>query len=752
MATIKFWASVAENNTLTVGGVQQTNTAGTSGQNFNQLNAEALGHLFPKAMEDGVWEQAQADAARRRIQELDAEIDFLRGASYEQLLERRDFTTVDDRTFADLLEQHLGSDLARELVRQGYINRNFATYSAAFYGTYAGIDAETFYYRAVQPNEMLLDHRFNSEESLSNLLDQLDREEPGFYNTISVLNPQIVTYLLQHRPAQAKTVASYLASHYDDNARDFLTSFLAERGAPHDRLIADLAAHPWHGLFDHLAGEDVPDAQRLDLVDAALQSATEENDYALGDEIRAFIAENYAQMKAFTEPHSDSQAEVIRDIAARCGVQVQRLADVPQPLRRLLVAAHRYDMTANNLRAALGVEGSVALDSMVNNKVVWIHCTTDLRAYLEVVEADRDTEYAVEQPDTLLKLLKLRDNEEPQWTSEELDDALAHSNPDSTIQDLTAAPDSTWTALAQHRRFALTIANLDTYIAQHDDVDQALAEHLTADGAIINIAVSAEAEQTPAAEEDSDNAEDAQERGKAQRVRVALKLLNASKTLDAARRADLAAQLDLGPSDLALDELEPASDDLLAEALDRGLLEPTEETFTRFASAGWSAVATAVMRHDTLEQFIRPAVVDDAFLTALFADDAVPTLHQHVLDNFDAFIPAGPAASTERHVAAARRAVRMGTQIDVEHISRIADHTSDPDLVVPLLAVHRGLDGDQLVAILVKLDAPYDQAGPGHKKFQVPDNDAAKAVFGRLEREGKGTLNTSKGKTFFTPA
>ncbi|WP_434081341.1 hypothetical protein [Sanguibacter sp. Z1732] len=350
-------------------------------------------------------------------------------------MERPEFTDKQGLTFSVLLEETLlTSDIARELVRKGYINRNFATYSAAFYGTFAGIDAETFYYRGVQPNEMLLDHRFASEHSLRNLLEQLDDTEPDFYRTVSALNPQIVTYLLEHRSDRACKIAGFLASHFDDNAREFLATYLAEDRAPHATLVGLLAAHPWPSLFDYLASDAVPDTLRLGLVSTALTTATGVVDFALGDGIRGYIANHYAEIGAFTEKQSQQRAEVVKDFARECDVQVEDLTGVAQPLRGLLVAAQMYVLTAKNLRAALGVTGPVSLDVVGKNEGVNIRCLTDVSAYLQAVDEDPATPFAVEEPETLLALL----TGDHEWSTSLLNSTLDRSSPGSALKDLSS--------------------------------------------------------------------------------------------------------------------------------------------------------------------------------------------------------------------------------------------------------------------------------------------------------------------------
>ncbi|WFG47175.1 hypothetical protein [Pseudonocardia alni] len=559
-STIDFWQAVVRHEEVSI--IPRLHGGDAYPSAAVKLDKVILGVLFPEALKEGVWSTELIAEVQRRQDALTKELDFLSGAGYAALLERPEFQDSHSCTFANLLEIHLASDIARELVSGGYINQNFATYSAAFYGSFAGIDAETFYYRAVQPNEMLLDHRFVSDASLGNLLEQLDQDQPDFYRSVSVLNPQIVTYLIQHHQQRARDVAGFIATHFDDSAQEFLSAYLAEDSAPCAELIGLLAEHPWRGLFDHLASAAVPESLRLELVDAALLAAPAVEDFTLNETICAFIAEHYTEMNAFiTEGVHLERAEVVREFAIICGVQVQNLAGVAQPLRSLFVVSQTYVLTADNLRAALGLVGPVSLDVVWKNETVATRCLADVDDYLQVVDVDSFTPWAVETPETLLVLL----DEDEAWVASHLSSILERSSPESCVEDLLQVPAASWKVLANWRRFALNVSNLTAYIKQHG-VDRELAEYLTSDGAVHEgLDWSA-----------SDDAGDGDASAEAQRGKLALELLNAHQQLHAVDRAMLAARLGVSPSGLPLAEIEPAPDDLLAEALDRGLLTVSE--------------------------------------------------------------------------------------------------------------------------------------------------------------------------------
>ncbi|WP_155918588.1 hypothetical protein [Marmoricola sp. URHB0036] len=711
-----FWQKVAEHQAITV---QARDTNDDAITDVVTWNAQELKHAFSDGMDQETWSDTLSQAQEKRIKELDAEIDALRGADYSELAKEEEIKDSDGKTFDEHVEA-LPSELARELVRSGFINRNFATYSAAFYGTFAGIDAETFYYRSVLPNEMLLDHSFTTPEGISHLLAQVEQTEPDFYGSISALNPQIVTYLLDQWPARGREVASFLASHFDANAQEFMTAYLAEDKAPHGKLVQALTAHPWVEIFNYLVSDDVPEHLKATLVDAALLTAVTESDFHLNDSAREFIATNFGELTAFTEPQDEPRPATVLGFAQRASMLVEDLNDVAKPLRDLLVEHHMYALTAHNLRVALDGDGAVPLDQVAENPDVAAYCHDKIDDYLSAIAEDDATPHSVEAPATLQSLLSEKYEE---WTAEQLEAVLASSSPNSALNDLGRITQECWTLLAKYRRFTLTVPNLQAYTAQFN-VDAPLAKHLVSEGARIHVSDDTSEDQEP-------------------RLALALTLLNAHDQLSAPDRTRLTTDLGIGPGDLQVDQITPVADDLLAEALDRNLVEPSEATFTHFLGAGWAAVSTAVKRHEQLRPFVTPDRVSGAAVRELLDDDdGDAQVQQAVLENFDEFVP--PTASAELHRAAAIRGAKLSTSLAIPQISRIADHVPDADLVLPLLAQHDGLDGDQLVSVLVKLGAPYDQLQTPERQFALPEGEAALKVFRRLEATEKVRLSSSR--------
>ena len=378
------------------------------------LSQEHLEGLFPEAL-NGRWEERSADAMQEKLQQLDREIDDLRGADFQDLVNADSFKLTDplpneddssnpakDVTFRELVDRVLKSELARDLVKQGYIDRNFTLYAAQFYGDFTGVDVATFIVQTVQTNSVDINYRFTSPGALANLLAETDED---FTRTISAYNIQVVDYLLVGDLERADEVVNHLTSNFGADAQRFLAAFFTSNGQ-RDLLAARLSRQPWQNVFTYLAADEgVPADVRTSLVDAALLAADPKGDYDLGSDFTDFLVAHYTEMSAFTEPHRKSEIATVVTILQRADVLLPSLDDVHENLRALIVSNDLYELTAENLRTALDIEGEVTLDRIRANDPVYRYCLTNLNAYLDAIEVDDDSDYSVRTTQTLVDAL-----------------------------------------------------------------------------------------------------------------------------------------------------------------------------------------------------------------------------------------------------------------------------------------------------------------------------------------------------------
>ncbi|QXF84301.1 hypothetical protein HBA53_24665 (plasmid) [Rhodococcus pyridinivorans] len=705
VTTPAFWEAVVSSATITLEATQNPQYGGHNP--LITLTQNHLEDLFPEVLH-GRWEARNTEAVHEELQQLDREIEELRGADFHHLINANNFTITvpmpseDDPdktealTFGDLVDQTLTSRLACDLVRQGYIDRNFALYAAQFYGDFTGVDVATFIIQTVQTNSMDINYQFTSPGAFANLLAEADED---FTRTISAYNVQLVDYLLVEDVERADDVVEHLTSDFGSEAKQFLAAFLTSN-SERTRLAARLSHRRWHEVFTYLVSDEgVPADMRTALVSAALVSAGPASAYDLGPDVGEFLVSQYHQMPAFTEPHSKSDLDAVVAILRHAHVLLPSLNRIHDALRTLIVDDNLYELTADNLRTALNITGQVTLDNVRSNDTIYQYCLSNLGTYLDAVETDDHTDCSTLTSATLVDALEAAEEDD-----EILKRLTAAASPESSLRRLTDAPASTWTVLASAKLFRASLANLDAYRAEVGDIDESLGK-LLLDGGEIHI----------------DGSRDEEAAAKA-----AVAVLNATHGIPRPEnRVQLVQSLELEER-LPATQITPEKSNLFALLLEDDLVPDDAATFTHLRQGGWAALGPAIAASNEIQEFLTPDLVD-GMVTDLFEDpETSRKIGQQILGTLPNFLPSDDGTAL---TAAAKFAIQIGSPLPVEQIRRIAAASKDASLTVRLLHAAAPTP-TEIVTVLNELGGEYSYLTTWERgEFEVPYDDAHKAVF-----------------------
>lgn len=703
----EFWENLAREGAVKI----TSQRPGYSPVQLVNFSREQLAVTFPEGMRSATWANLDENEHRDKIQSIDTDVAFLRGASYVALGKRPEFEH-NGKTFSQLIDDTLKSELARDLVRRGFLNRNYAEYSATFYGAFLGVDVAFFYNHSVQPNQIYVDYQFKSDGSIANLLEQVPAD---FTSSISVYNVAIVSYLVRFDVARARNVAAFLVSDFSSDAQTFLDAFLNVPEAPHRKFTELLVKHPWPKVFDHIAAHDgIPDEEtRFALFDTALQHAQSPQKYTFGDAAQNYLTQHFEQFTAVTGEQTQERATNTFSFATRAALVVTDLDAVDARLRSLVVAAKSYELTVGNLRAALDITGSVSLDAVRTNPNVWQYCRDNITQYVSAVREDEDTTSIIEGATVLTEVLN---DQKDMWSAEDLQSVLALCDSSAALSTIDQVPAETWPKLVDARLVAANSANLTSY-TDANGIDRHLARFLVPSaGAPVTIEI-------------------AEGVSEAERGNLATRLLNTDPSLlSADHRVRLATELKLPAGTIATDAITPTQDDLLAQALTAKVLPDTADTFRHFIAAGWKPVEKAFAASTDVANFLNPTLLD-GHVAAFLSSSAVPQpLRLAVVDNLDKYTNDGDTAALK---AAGKLAQDQGVKLPLSEVRRVASATQDPDLVLPQL-VKNTPTPDEIIDTLVLLEAPYSELrnSVGHE-FDLPSASSAQTLFTRLESAGK---------------
>ncbi|RFS44401.1 hypothetical protein D0Q02_22180 [Micromonospora craniellae] len=406
--------------------------------------------------------------------------EFVAKATMAQLMARQDLVMPsggDACHNLDAIVAGLVSPVAHDLLAKGYIDENFTLYCSDYHGIAISVSAMNFILHCVQPDRE--DHRFRFDEPAS--IDKVEAEMGSrFLDGKSVFNIEVFDHYLPTHPEQLDTALDKLVMRAGTDA-SFLDAYLAD-GTFRDVFVSRLAPR-WKGAFVHLVENTPIDiAAAVALVDAAVQSADREVDYDSSGQVAEFLAEHYAEMRAFTATVETSKAACVAALASHFGAQVSDLTVLGDAQREAVVAASLYPVTRANLLAALGEDTLLALDVVkATNTTVYQHVLDNLDSYLHTREED---EMTVEASEAFVSVL----NDVVSASESAVLPVAEGASPGCEVAGLEELDASAWAAVVAASRLAPTVSNVNQYVAKlgvSGDLAKILSRHdLTHVGAV----------------------------------------------------------------------------------------------------------------------------------------------------------------------------------------------------------------------------------------------------------------------------
>lgn len=707
---ISFWKAVAKNQNVSV------DLHASSGY-YNHLSFAGLSVICPECAEPYRWSDQAAEELSEQRSIIDKEVTWLRGANFQDLVNESRYR-VDNKPFGGHLARILKSELARDLVRRGFVDRYYAEYSAAFYGSFLGVDVANFFRNSVWPNEMDIYAQFTTNNAVLNIIEQAPT---GFTSSRSVLNIQIIDYLLDRLPARAEEVVAFIATNQSEDIRAFLEAYFNDSSSFKVKLIAALARYPWSGVFDHLAlpGALSDEGMRTELLDAALLAAHDTERYTLSEAARTLIVDRHASLTAFTQEHDAARVAVVWSFAQHSDLIAPSLAPLSDGIRTALVKEGAYTLTLSNLRTALHLEETAppTLDRILKDEDVWLRCRDEIGTYLDAVTGDSSMDWAVDNASTLASVISEHSSE---WNESQIQSLLALASPKASLPDLSAVPRTTWASVAQSQRLVPNVTNLDSY-SKEFGVDDPLAKILVSESG-------KPAKISGIDEASADSLHD-----------LTVTILNAFSSLKAEDRVQLALQLNpQRPLDSSsVTEIQPSGDDLLAHALEPGLLPDTADTFTHFRlTGGWASVSAAFKVSTSAEDFLTPSVIAGN-VHEFLADPQVPdSLKVRVVQDLEAYA-VGTDANSDTLSNAAAFAHAKKIRLKPACVRMVAPYSPAPEQILwQLAALEDEMSGEDIKHILGLLGGEYGGFnGETSHEFDVPVTASTKSVLDRLKRD-----------------
>ncbi|WP_312245145.1 YobI family P-loop NTPase [Stutzerimonas nitrititolerans] len=650
------------------------------------------------------WNDADREVLNEQIDEKTEDIKFLRRADLGDLVKRPKFLVEFDQSkqsFEAIAKALLKPGLAFQLVRGGYINRNFTLYTSTFHGDRVGSAATNFIIHHVERD--LMDEHF---ELASDDVDAVVRErgknalkEPALYN-IAILDRLLATDV-----DAADIMIRSLVDFGESQAR-FLQAYLAA-GEQRLRFVERFTATFSRILIYLVSQADLDDASRLQLVDVALAHLPTSKQWT-DSLVSGYLSAHCAEFTVLTSDETTLvQAERIGALFADATITVPHLELLYRQVRPSFVSRNLYEVTHENLTIAIDNTATVALDVIhAANETVYNYVLGHLSTYLKAIDGVSATIDANEH------FLTVIEDVLGQGASR-LGDVVERAAPDCKVADLAEVSEEAWPALAKHRRFPATFSNVSRYFATLGSVNASLAKILTAAGEITDISTADEESKTT----------------------LAVAILAATDQLpSAALRAELVASLSLDDY-LDVDGIAAEVGELFALLLKHNIIADNARSYEHLAATDWPTRKAFIRESRSFSSYMTPALVGADLAVLLTNDEIDLAIKGVVVEHAPEY---AEAAGTRGLEELARFATRHGHELLPDVVQKMAQGRVAAAQIMLLLKPHLvSISRDQLFTILQALGGDYPQLTEvGYDKPRIPNTAADRALLERLKRDG----------------
>lgn len=648
------------------------------------------------------WTKSDRDALTDQLDQRAEDIKFLRAADLGDLVKRPEFLVAREGTsqpLASVAQELLNHGLAYQLVRAGYINRNFTLYTSTFHGDRVSAAATNFIIHHVDRD--LMDEHFELEPDD---VDAVVRErgksalgEPALYN-IAILDRLLAT------DVDAADIMIRSLVVLGEIQEQFMQSYLTA-GERRIEFVGRLTAVSARVLIYLLNQVDLDEASRRELVDAALTTLS--SPQRTDAKVIKYLRTHYAGFSVLTSDATTSgQAERVADLFAVASITLPALKPLGAGVRPSFVSRNLYEITYENLTIAIKNTDTVALDAIrAANRTVYDYALRHIGAYLDAVEG---SSASVDRPEQFIIVLEdLIDQGAPR-----LSDLVGRGAPECRVTDLDCVVEEAWPALAQHRRFPVTFRNVSRY-ASTLGVDEYLTTMLIDAGKIADV-------------------ESAEEQAK---TALASTILAARDHLASATlRVDLVVSLGLS-SHLSIVDIAVETGNLFALLVKHNIIADDAEAYARLGSTDWSTREAFIHESHAFADYMTPGLVREDLALLLASDKIRDAIKEVVVEEAATYAEgADPGALNEL----ARFATRNGHNLSPSVAQAMAQGGVAAPQVIALLEPHINvISRDQLLTILSALGGEYIKlAAVGYDRPEIPNTPANHALLERLKKLG----------------
>jgi hypothetical protein len=647
------------------------------------------------------WRASDDDKLERQITSTNDDINALRAADFAELMDRSEWViseTKTTRSFDSYVRELMGPGLAYELIKSGYITKNYVLYSSLFHAERMTCNAMSFVIHHIDRNVMGVQYALNDDEvrSIISYCGSRRLNESAMYN-IRVLN-----WLIENDSEAADQMIASLEEGGADQVH-FLQSYMNGGSSP-DYLVKRLTVLTVSVLEFLVLRLDLSDESRSYYVNLVLSNLTE-SDQMLADGVCEYLQIHYSEFQVLTSQSSEQIVRRVANLFERAGVILSSLNVVSRSFISEFVKRNLYEINADNLKVIVGGEvDSLALDVIRGeSEFAYEYVVSHLSRYLGVVDECSETIARGNSFIPIIEDLLARG-------SDGVDVVIRNASPVCSVSDISQIRKSSWKYLALYERFEPTWNNVTRYVDEFD-IDEEITVLLSASQAIIGLEGIKEVDK----------------------ARFAYHLLNTvEESLSVEVRAMLVNSLHLKDL-LDVSEFEPYSGRLLVLLMRGGSIGDCLDSYRRLFLLDWPSRRDYILASSKFVEFMTPEVVGGDLLSILQDSDVSPEICKRILQDVESY---RSWFDSEVLTALGKRARALGASVPLSVVCDMAYAQVDVVLVLTLLVPHLdAVTHSELARILCYIGGDYIYlAERGQSPLKFEKFDALVPLLERLKQ------------------
>jgi len=292
-----------------------------------------------------------------------------------------------EKTLDAITREMMTSELGYQLIRSGYINRNFTLYTSIFHGDRVSSAATNFIIHHVERDTM--DEYFQLDEDD---VDAVIREcGEAALGSQALYNISILDHALS-QPRHSVGAQALLTSltQFGEEQMQFLRAYLTggSRRTEFVRRLTDISPRT---LSQLASMAELDDAARLSLLDSALTSLSPSLRYSVNDELAKILTDRQSELRSVTDGSlSETSATLLSEIFATAHVKIGDLARLSPVVRCAFVDKNLYEITFENLVSTGAAAPSAALDALsATNERVYQYMLMDWGTHEAYIQASK---------------------------------------------------------------------------------------------------------------------------------------------------------------------------------------------------------------------------------------------------------------------------------------------------------------------------------------------------------------------------